>query len=275
MHRPPKRLHGCLSLLLAGTVLLIVACGADPQQPAPAPINSARPIITSAAASQTPAVVAAPQLPSDPTLIAVVNKTRGLSPPTYVPPDLVRISPEFTSSVEIQMLRAPASEALTRMLSDARSQGIFIKVNSGYRSYDYQAADLRGEIISLGCAQALQEVAPPGHSEHQLGLAVDLTSADVGWDLVGGFGQTPEGKWLAANAATYGFVLSYPSGKAAEAVTGYISEPWHYRYVTPPMAQAIVASGKIPSVYLLSLGSSADTGIVQSDAGPPSGFGCG
>ena len=112
-----------------------------------------------------------------------------------------------------------------------------------------------------------------GHSEHQLGLAADLTAADVGWDLQDKFGETPEGRWLVAHAATYGFVLSYP--KNMEAITGYIYEPWHFRYLTPPVAQAVVVSGKTPSEYLQSLGKAADTGVEATPSTPPRGFGCG
>jgi D-alanyl-D-alanine carboxypeptidase len=145
-------------------------------------------------------------------------------------------------------------------------------VNSAYRSYEYQGATLRSEIAAYGCARALGEVAAPGHSEHQLGLAADLTSADVGWDLQDTFGQTPEGLWLAAHAMTYGFVLSYPKGK--EGVTGYNYEPWHFRFVTPAVAQAITTSGKTATEYLLSMGSLADTGIEKTQALAPAGFGC-
>jgi D-alanyl-D-alanine carboxypeptidase len=185
----------------------------------------------------------------------------------------VPVSPQFTSSAEIQQLRRPAAEALMQMLSDARRDGVTIKVNSAYRSYDYQGTVLRAEIASFGCSRALMQVAAPGHSEHQLGLAADLTSEDVRWDLSDAFGQTPEGRWLAAHAVTYGFVLSYPEGK--EATTGYISEPWHYRYVSPAVAQAIAISGKTPAEYLLGLGGAADSGIEKTQAIAPAGYGCG
>jgi D-alanyl-D-alanine carboxypeptidase len=185
----------------------------------------------------------------------------------------VPISPEFTSSQEVQKLRRPAAEALTQMLTDARRDGLIIKVNSAYRSYDYQGTVLRSEIAQYGCTRALQQVAAPGHSEHQLGLAADLTSQDVAWDLSDSFGQTPEGRWIGGHAATYGFVLSYPQGK--ESITGYISEPWHYRYVSPSVAQAVGISAKTPTEYLLALGGVADAGIEKTQSVAPAGFGCG
>ncbi len=201
-----------------------------------------------------------PQLPTDLTLMTIVTKTRSLAP-SYAPADLMPISAEFTSSIEVQRLRRPAAEALTQMLVDARRDGMLIKVNSAYRSYEYQATVLRSEIAGLGCTRALSQVAAPGHSEHQLGLAADLTSAGVAWDLSDSFGQTPEGRWLAAHAVTYGFVR-------------YTSEPWHYRYVTPAVAQAIVISGKTAIEYMLAMGSIADAGIEKTQAVAPAGFGC-
>lgn len=216
-----------------------------------------------------PTPTATPALPTDVSLLTVVTRERSL-PSTYVPADLAPISPEFTSSAEIQRLRRPAAEALTRMLSDARRDGVMIKVNSGFRSYDYQAAVLRSEIASYGCATALSQVAAPGHSEHQLGLAADLTSADVGWDLKDSFGTTPEGRWLVTHAPAYGFVLSYPQDK--EPVTGYAYEPWHFRYLTGPVAQAVADSGKTPAEYLLGLGQPVET-LTQA-ATPAAAGGC-
>ena len=71
--------------------------------------------------------------------------------------------------------------------------------------------------------EAVRTLAPPGHSQHQLGTAIDFGSIDVS------FARTPAGQWLLANAWRYGFSLSYPEGQ--EALTGYSWEPWHYRYV--------------------------------------------
>lgn len=255
-------------LALAALGAIAVMCAGNPRS---ATKNTTSRSSTASATSRALAQPT-PQLPSDLSLLTVVTKTRSLGQ-SYTPGDLVPISPEFTSSVEIQKLRRPAAEALTQMLTDARRNGLTIKVNSAFRSYDYQGTVLRSEISQYGCTQALQQVAAPGHSEHQLGLAADLTSQDVAWDLSDGFGQTPEGRWLAAHAVTYGFVLSYPQGK--EATTGYISEPWHYRFVSPAVAQAVVISGKTPAEFLLAMGGVADSGIEKTQAVAPAGFGCG
>jgi D-alanyl-D-alanine dipeptidase len=122
-----------------------------------------------------------------------------------------------------------ASVALDRMMADMRSIGLHPLVVSAYRSYQTQAALYQARVRAQGAAVAGEFTAPPGYSEHQLGLAVDLSSSAAGGRLSGAFDGTPEGRWLHANAARYGFILRYPAGK--EAVTGYAFEPWHFRYV--------------------------------------------
>ena len=96
-------------------------------------------------------------------------------------------------------------------------------------------------VKTYGQAAADTFSAKPGHSEHQTGLAVDLTTADQYCRLERCFGDTAAGKWLAANTPAYGFILRYPDGK--EAATGYTYEPWHFRYVGPEFAKALVESG--------------------------------
>lgn len=142
-------------------------------------------------------------------------------------------------------------DALIAMLNDARTQGHDIRLRSGYRSYATQAQTFDYWVSQLGLAEAARVSARAGHSEHQLGTAADLTAASVSWQLVEGFGSTPEGGWLAAHAAEYGFVLSYPAG--SEAITGYAYEPWHFRYVGPTAAAAVAANGLTLTEYLRQL----------------------
>ena len=73
-----------------------------------------------------------------------------------------------------------------------------------------------------------QVITVPGCSEHEIGLAFDITS-DTYTQLLQGFGETEEGKWLAEHGHEYGFIVRYPSGK--EYITGIVYEPWHFRYV--------------------------------------------
>lgn len=178
--------------------------------------------------------------PSD--LLVLVDKSHAL-PPEYVPPDLVTVRADIASPgapIAVQ-LRKEAADALARMIADARTQGIYLLAQSAYRSYDYQAQVYNNEVQTFGQAKADSESARPGHSEHQLGTAVDFTTRTLQYDLNDSFATTPEGRWLAQHAADYGFVLSYPQGK--ESVTGYVYEPWHYRYIGVQAAKEFVASG--------------------------------
>jgi D-alanyl-D-alanine carboxypeptidase len=107
-------------------------------------------------------------------------------------------------------------------------------LSSGYRSYDYQVGLYNGYVKSQGQATADTQSARPGYSEHQTGLAVDIEPASKKCELDACFADTPEGKWLVANAYKYGFILRYTQDKTA--VTGYAYEPWHFRYVGTPLA---------------------------------------
>jgi LAS superfamily LD-carboxypeptidase LdcB len=183
-------------------------------------------------------------------LLKLVDKDRALSRDD-VPPDLVQLQPVDSSpnAVEKLELRREADDALHKMLDQARtSSHLFILAQSTYRSYDDQARVYQSEVEHFGQAQADRESARPGHSEHQLGTAVDFTTKSLGYDLVEAFATTPEGQWLQKNAAQYGFVLSYPQDK--ETITGYMYEPWHYRYIGVGAAEAFVKSGQTLKEWL-------------------------
>lgn len=169
-------------------------------------------------------------------------------PADYVPPDLVELTDAAVTRVGLK-LRQVAYEPLKRMLADAKVQGLAIVVASPYRSYDEQAATFTA--ISRGPggeAHASRYSARAGHSEHQLGTAIDFTTPAVGNDLVETFENTPEGRWLRDNAHRYGFVMSYPEGK--EPVTGYAYEPWHFRYVGESVAADVRRRGVTLVEYL-------------------------
>ncbi len=136
---------------------------------------------------------------------------------------------------EMQYMQKDAATSLDALLAAADEAGYTITVTSAYRSREYQAKIYgirREKYIAAGydadTAAAMTEryIAPPGYSEHHTGLAVDMhsmASAETS------FADTDEYKWLIAHAAEYGFILRYPRGK--EDVTGYVFEPWHFRYV--------------------------------------------
>lgn len=135
-----------------------------------------------------------------------------------------------------------AQSAFNQMQADAAKEGINLYIISGFRSYDYQATLYNNYAASDGKEAADRYSARPGHSEHQTGLAFDLNS------LSQSFKDTAEGRWLAANCHKYGFIIRYPEGK--EAITGYMYEPWHVRYLGTTVAQAVHSSGKTLEEYL-------------------------
>jgi zinc D-Ala-D-Ala carboxypeptidase len=165
--------------------------------------------------------------------MALVNKEFML-PGSYIPEDLVRPNVSFSfgeQDIEKSYIRKDAAVHLEKMFAAAKQSGIELFAVSGYRSYDRQAVILDAEIQRAGMEKAVQAVAMPGSSEHQSGLAMDISSRSAKLELSEAFGETAEGKWLAENAHKFGFILRYPKGK--ESITGYQYEPWHFRYVGP------------------------------------------
>ncbi len=135
-----------------------------------------------------------------------------------------------------------AYNALDEMQTAAAKEGIILYVVSGFRDYDTQEEIYNRYVSSDGKANADRYSARPGHSEHQTGLAFDLN------ELEESFGETREGKWLAANAHKYGFIIRYPKGK--EHITGYMYEPWHVRYLGKDVATKVYNSGLTLEEYL-------------------------
>lgn len=123
-----------------------------------------------------------------------------------------------------KLLHRPAARAWLKMRSAAAQDGIELLLVSAFRSYAFQAALIRGKLQR---GSSLDEVlcinAPPGYSEHHAGHAVDIGSADCG-PLDEAFEHTAAFAWLIQNAASYGFVMSYPRGNAE----GFLYEPWHW-----------------------------------------------
>jgi D-alanyl-D-alanine carboxypeptidase len=159
-------------------------------------------------------------------------------PESYVPPDLFVIAQQSSTYKARSLLRAD----LEALLHDAALAGAALEIQSAYRSYSYQAQTFQYWVDKEGKTAALKTSARAGHSEHQLGTALDFRSKDgpAPWDLED-WATTPAGVWLAENAWRYGFVMSYPKGK--EALTCYSYEPWHYRYMGRELAKAIKESG--------------------------------
>lgn len=160
-------------------------------------------------------------------LMVLVNLEFSLSE-QYIPEDIVSSNVTY-QALEKSFLRKEAAEALEEMFADASNNGIELIAISGYRSYARQKEVFDAQVSTSGYEEAAKLVAIPGNSEHQTGLAMDISSRSVNLDLVEQFEETPEGKWLKDNAHRFGFILRYPKGK--EGITGYNFEPWHFRYV--------------------------------------------
>lgn len=173
----------------------------------------------------------------------------------YVPDDLVDLSTylgevsRFAAAPGLE-LREEAARHLGGLFEDAEGAGVYLEVVSAYRSFDYQRQTFDHWVVTDGYDLAIRTSARAGHSEHQLGAAVDLRTrgGEMAWD-VDDWGGTPEGAWVNDNAWRFGFVLSYPPGK--EDVTCYAYEPWHYRYVGTELAEAVRSSGFSLREYLL------------------------
>lgn len=180
-------------------------------------------------------------------LDVLVNKQRYL-PSDYIPKDLVTVDvPTCLDNPEVNQLRKPAADALKKLFDGAKKDGYTLTARSGYRSYQTQNALHKAVENSHGKEYADKYSAIPGQSEHQTGLAMDITSPTVNYQLTGDFGDTPEGKWVKDNAYRYGFVIRYPYGK--ENIVGYEYEPWHLRYFGIELATEIYQSGLTVEEY--------------------------
>src|SRR5262245_15828583 len=177
---------------------------------------------------------------------AVIDTAHAL-PADYVPGDLVTVGQAGFATMD--QVRSIVIDDLAALRTAADANGTPIVVVSGYRSYSYQTELFQRRVNQVGEAEAAQRTARPGHSEHQLGTAVDVLDPDGG-DLTLDFATTPQGQWVAAHAWEYGFVLSYPDGASDR--TCYAYEPWHLRYVGRAAAEAIHDSGVTPREWLLS-----------------------
>lgn len=167
--------------------------------------------------------------------LTLVNKSAPLSA-GYVPPNLCKYN-----GIALHPI---ARDAFVKMLSDIESEKIYgLKLQSAYRSYSYQSAVFNQrvkEVMAKGHTKyeakiiAAKSVQPAGASEHQLGLALDVS---IDGTLTPNFGETLAGKWLAENCHKYGFIIRYPESKTE--ITKIMYEPWHLRYVGEPHASII------------------------------------
>jgi len=182
-------------------------------------------------------------------LLVLVNKQYKL-PSSYAPKDLVKASKSGIRRGENYYLRSIVIPDLTRMITDAKSEGVDLSIVSGYRSYQTQIDTYNYWLKMNNGNTSLVDTfsARAGHSQHQLGTAIDFSTNEIGDKLGDEFSNTKASKWLSQNAYKYGFVISYPKGY--ENITGYKHESWHYRYIGVENAQNMINLGKILELYL-------------------------
>lgn len=139
-------------------------------------------------------------------------------------------------------------DALQKMMEDCRAAGFDCKINNTYRSKATQQYLWNRSVAKYMAAGMTEEQANketgkdtmiPGHSEHQTGLAVDITGNQEMYD------------WLAEHCWEYGFILRYPTDKTD--ITGIIYEPWHFRYVGTELSLELKELGLCMEEYFASL----------------------
>lgn len=184
-------------------------------------------------------------------LLVLVKKGFTLSS-DYQPSDLVDVTslgiPVGKDNKHVQLRKATA-KALLKMYDAAKQEGLYLALNSGYRSYSSQEEIYKEYEAKYGGQYAKEYVAEPGTSEHQTGLGADLTSQSVidGKKLV--FSDTKEYQWVIKNCYKYGFIIRFPEN--TQSMTGISHEAWHVRYVGTKVAKIITEKGWTFEEYCL------------------------
>ncbi len=165
----------------------------------------------------------------------LVNKQNQL-PDSYFPIDLEPINCDY--SINMQYLRTEAKINFEKMCKKAKEEGYIILAVSTYRSGDYQEKLYNNYCLEKGYEYANMCSAKRNHSEHQTGLAVDVSDINGEYD---DFLRSKEFEWMKNNSYKYGFILRYPKYKTD--ITGFKFEPWHYRYVGIDSAKEMHENG--------------------------------
>ena len=178
------------------------------------------------------------------TVTYLVNREYTLSE-DFVPVELTTpdvLFPFSDTSIDKAKMTPEAGEALALLFDAAYDEaGLTLYGVSAYRSYARQYTIYATNLVTQGIAHTNRYSAAPGRSEHQTGLAIDISCASEGFGLETTFADTPEGIWVAENAHRFGFILRYPKDK--EDITGYNYEPWHIRYVGTELAGYLYETG--------------------------------
>jgi len=191
------------------------------------------------------------QVVANPNSITVLVNKHFALPPDYTPSDLINdpnIPFIFSGYDEKRLMRKEMAQALEKLFAGAKQDGIYLAGVSAYRSYATQKAVFDGYVHEDGEAKALTYSALPGTSEHETGLAIDVSGSDGKCAAADCFAGSKEANWIAQHASEYGFILRYQKGK--ESITGYEYEPWHIRYVGTTVSKEIAKRGITLEEYL-------------------------
>lgn len=141
-----------------------------------------------------------------------------------------------------ERLHADTALALMKLVYTARDEGVWIVPVSGFRNIAAQEKLFQSQIEKTGAETAAARVsAPPGHSEHHTGYAIDLADGSTpNQDITQDFQQTKAFRWLTQHAEEFGFEMSFPLNNAQ----GVSYEPWHWRFVGSSQARAVFAKAK-------------------------------
>ena len=182
-------------------------------------------------------------------LLVHVNKEYKL-PSTYAPSDLVKASNSGIRNGDSFYLRNILINDLRDLVNAAKADSIDLSIVSGYRSYATQVSTYNYWVqYNGGNVDAADRIsARAGHSQHQLGTAVDFSSKEVSDNIGTRFSTTKASAWLQKNAYKYGFVMSFPYGY--EYITGFSYESWHYRYIGKTNTLQMKSSGMILEEFL-------------------------
>ena len=234
-------------ILLAAVAVWLAMFRKDPIFPPQEPTSSSEPEVSSEPeASSEPEPEPEPESDPEPEEEAVSTSDWNLRlagpnnplPEGYAPPELATVVDAY--KVDSRIL-----DDVLRMFAKAKEEGIDLMVCSAYRSEEYQRELFEnnknqhiqnGKTEEEAIAATSLLLTPPGSSEHQTGLALDIVTPEY-QSLDDGFEQTPAFRWLQQNAAEFGFILRYPKDK--QNLTNISYEPWHYRYVGTEHAKRI------------------------------------
>ena len=158
--------------------------------------------------------------------LSLINRDNLLDK-TYIPNNLVNANSIYKDNI---LVVKKVSNMFNSLKKEALKKGYDIDIMSGYRDYNYQKKIYDRLVNEKGFNYAFRHIAPPGGSEHQTGLAIDVCIYRDGKCYIEHeISNFDEIKWLHNNAHRFGFILRYPYG--LEDITGYDYEPWHIRYV--------------------------------------------